>query len=131
MGVIFDYPAGKGGFPRAYIKGFMTTSDYTIVGLSGNVLEMTETGLDVQIYLVIQPFFLSPSSNVYSLDYVFDEAACTAFYLHVPHLFGLSLKLVADPIQFAWRILITGSSLVQPITRADLAPLPGYWLNHA
>jgi hypothetical protein len=131
MTVVLNYPDGIGNFPRAYIRGFYTADDYPIVSLTDHTLELTQVGYDVQVYLVIRPNFYTPSSNVYSLDYLFDASLSQAYYLGSPYLAAFSLVLMADPVDFSWRIKVTGSGSSGTPTRADLPPLEGYWLNHA
>lgn len=131
MSVVLSYPAGIGNFPRAYIRGFYTSDDYPIVSLTDHTLELTQVGFDVQVFLVIFPRFYAPSSNVYSTDYVFDAAASQAYYLGSPYSAGFGITLIADPVDFSWRLKVIGSGSSGTPTRADLPPLPGYWQNHA
>ena len=63
MPVVLTYPNGDSHFKRAYIKGFYTDSDYPIVNLFAGTLQLTQTGFDVQIYIVLKPAFVVPSSN--------------------------------------------------------------------
>jgi len=127
MPVVLSYPNGNAHFPRAYIKGFYTDSDYPIVNLFGGVLQLTQTGYDVQVYLNLRPNFTPPSSNKWSLDYVFDSATSQAYYLGTPYLAGFAVSLVNDPVEFSWRIKVSGSGSSGTPTRADLAPLLLYW----
>lgn len=128
MPVVLTYSAGSGNFPRAYIKGFYTDDDYPIVNLSDSVLTLTQTGFDVQVYLQIRTKFFTPSSNVYSLDYVFDASASQAYYLGSPYLAAFDIRLFPDPVDYSFRIKVSGSGASGAPTRADLPPLPHYWL---
>lgn len=129
MPVVLTFSDGVGNFPRSYIKGFYTDDDYPIVGISTDLLQLTQTGFDVLVNLVIRTNFYAPSSNVYSLDYVFDAAASQAYYLGVPYLAGFDIKLIGDPIDFSWRIKVVGSGSSGPPSRAALLPMGvDYWL---
>jgi len=127
VSVTLFYPQGSGHFPRAYIRGFYTDDDYPIVNLFGGVLELTQIGYDVQIYLQIRSAFIVPTSNVYTLDYVFDAGASEAYYLGTPYAAGIYIQLVNDPVDFSWRIRVNGSNTPGTPTRVDLAPKPLYW----
>jgi len=128
MSVGLTYSKGSGNFPRSYIRGFACDNNFPIVSLTDHTLELTQAGYDVQIYLVIRPHFYAPNSNVYSLDYVFDGAASSGFYLGLPYPFGFDVRLIGDPDDFSFRIYLPSGLGFNHSIKADLPPLSSYWL---
>jgi hypothetical protein len=129
MPVVLTFSDGVGNFPRSYINGFYTDDDYPIIGIATGLLQLTQIGFDVLVNLVIRSAFYPPSSNVYSLDYVFDASASQAYYLGVPYSAAFDIKLIGDPVDFSWRIKVIGSGTAGTPSRASLLPMGvDYWL---
>lgn len=129
MPLILTYPATKPNFPRAYVKGFITGTFIDAMSLSGETLLLQNFSLNLLYSMPLQHRFFTPSSNVYSLDYVFDAAACNAFISGVPITTGAQISFVADPHDFSWRIRVFTEPFASPPLVADLPPLAGYWLT--
>jgi hypothetical protein len=78
--VEFLYPGGKPNFPRNYINGINVGSVVYGVAFSFNALVFFVAPF-YSWSLGIRPNVFAPSSNVYSLDYVFDLDQCH-FYIN-------------------------------------------------
>lgn len=113
--------------PRSYIKGFITGSFINTVTLSGHNLQLYNTSLDLLYNLAIDSRFYPPTSNYYTLDYVFDQPSCYATIHGVPIDTGAQILLSPDPVTFSWRIRIFDGFPPDHALIADLAPVPDYW----
>src|SRR5260370_38686964 len=71
MTVSFSYPAGQPNFTRAYIKGFIGSGGNLMDPIIDCLVLFHNATLDIGFDLVIDPRFCPPTSNTYSLDFVF------------------------------------------------------------
>lgn len=125
--VDFFYPLHKKFITRAIVRGFVMP-----VGCSGSVL----AGMDLQTFYApgnqfltmrLQTRFYNPSSNRYSLDYVFDLANCWSYVAGVPTYGTVAIEIgIYDPDP-NWRIRL-GVGLPPDLSQVvDLPALAGYW----
>jgi len=121
------YPSQPFNFPRSYCKGFITGTFLDTVTLSGHNLVLYKTSLDLLYNLAIDSRFYPPTSNVYSLDFVFDQASSYVTIAGVPIDTGLFIKTTYDPVDRAFRVWIDDGNPPNHARSADLAPVPGYW----
>lgn len=114
-------------FPRSYMKGFVGSGGFTNFVLTGNVLSFDYLFPLVQCNFVVSSVFLPPTSNVYSLDHVFDEPASTVFVGGSPYTGDVGIKWVAMQTEPVWRIQLLATLSIDETIRADLQPISGYW----
>jgi len=127
MSLSFTYPRGVGSFPRSYIKGFVGLLSYTMPPISGNELHLIRVSDSQDFVFWITDRFLAPTSNVYSLDFVFDPSR-SHFYFHgVDTPNSLTITLTTDPIDFSFRIAIQQGVNTDFSAIADLQPVSPYW----
>jgi hypothetical protein len=129
MTLTLTYPDGKPNFTRAYMWGFITGSFIDTVTLSGQNLQLYNTSLDLLYNLHVASRFLAPSSNVYSLDFVFELASSYATIHGVQIDTGAQILLDYDPVTFSNMIRIFDGF---PPLHTRVTPLPhlaGYWRN--
>jgi hypothetical protein len=127
MTLTLFYPATPPNFPRSYCKGFITSTFITTIFLSGTNVVMTKPAFNLVYNLAITPRFYAPTSNIYSLDFVFDPAGSYATILGIPIDTGLFIATVFDPVDFSYRIHCEASSPPSHSLIADLPAVPGYW----
>jgi hypothetical protein len=127
MPLTLTFPDGVGGFPRAYIKGFISLPPYTMPPIVGNELHLLYPPSGHDFLFWITDRFLPPSSNVYSLDFVFDPSLSYFKVFGVPVANSIAVGLVSDPVDFSWRINVGFGLPISHLVTADLTPLPSYW----
>jgi len=127
MTLTLFYPAVPPNFPRSYCKGFITSNFITTISLSGANVVMAKPAFSLVYNLAITSRFFAPTSNVYSLDFVFDPAGSYATIGGVLIDTGLFIATVFDPVDFSYRIHCEASSPPDPSLVVDLVPVPGYW----
>jgi hypothetical protein len=121
------YPDGKPNFPRAYIWGFITGNFVDTITLSGHNLVLYKSSLALLYNFAIDTRFYPPTSNTYSLDYVFDPAGCYATISGVPIDTGAQILLDYDPVTFSRVIRIFDGFAPLHTRIAELSHVPGYW----
>lgn len=114
-------------FPRSYISGFVGSSDVTNMTYFGADLYFQYLAPIYEIFLRLNPKVVAPSSNVYTLDYVFDFAASQVYASGVPIAAGVGYKFVAMQSEPTWRIQVLATLAIDETQKLDLAKLPGYW----
>lgn len=128
MALTLTYPKGAGNFPRSYIKGFVGVVSYDMF-IVGNELHLDRASSGDVFVFWITDRFLAASSNVYSLDYVFDPALSywTRFGVALPNT--IPITLTSDPNDFSFRIAIAEGVNTDFTVIANLSPpAPSYWL---
>jgi len=75
----------------------------------------------------VSDIFLPATSNVYSLDYVFDEPHCYHYQsgVHSPSFLNLGIKIISGEQDY--RIAVATEFTPDPVQVADLEELMGYW----
>jgi hypothetical protein len=128
MSVLFlsDHP--KFSFPRHYTRGYA----FTGVGLS--LLSSTPTLISVALLggsfhadFVIRPHFYAPSTNQYTLDFVFDFDASQIYFGSTPVAFGTFCDwgyVVGDNMP---RIVVRPTGEGSDIILVDLPAAPTVW----
>jgi hypothetical protein len=125
--ITWHVPNPSPNFVRARIKGFVMGIGSTNCHISGQYLEFDYLYPIYHGRLKIADRFWTPTSNVYSLDYVFD-AADSSFTLSATPIDALVyLDLVFVPDDQHYRINVLSNVGVEPSAAADLSPLSGYW----
>jgi hypothetical protein len=114
-------------FPRSYISGFVGSAGVTNMVYSGGFLHFDYLAPVITVDLKIRPNFFAPSSNCYSLDYVFDFAASQVYLNGSPIAAGVGYKFVAMVSEPTWRIQVLATLAIDETQRLDLFPLAHYW----
>lgn len=113
--------------PRAYISGFVGSTGITNMNYVGGFLHFDYLFPAYTVDLKIRPHFFAPSSNYYTLDYVFDFAASQVYLFGNPILAGAGYKFVAMSTEPTWRIQVLATLAIDENQRLDLFPLAHYW----
>lgn len=127
MPVTPHYTTKLYNFPRSYLSGFVGCVGITNMRFSGNILECDYGGGAFTFSLVVKHNVFVASSNVYSLDYVFDNAASHVDAGGVPVPSGMWYGWYPMTTRPEWRILILSSLAADETQRLDLPRLPNYW----
>jgi hypothetical protein len=112
---------------RAYMSGFVGCAGITNMHWNGEILECDFAGGAYTFSLVVNHKFFVPSSNVYSLDYVFDNAASQVYQGGLPVPSGMWYGYYPMTTRPEWRILILSSLAADETQRLDLTPKANYW----
>ncbi len=118
-------------FPRSYCRGILIGYGAgAIVNLASNVIHVHQdlgSGNYIDTFVTLLPAFVPWSSNVYTLDYVFQDQVSYVnsgppFYFHATIDYGL----MTPSAKFGCGITFDGATETYNIF---LAPAPaGYWL---
>jgi len=127
MAVTPHYTTFNYNFNRAYISGFVGCVGMSNMRWSGNTLVSDYGGGVFRFDIVIRPVFFVPSSNVYSLDYIFDNPASQVYQGGLPVPSGMWYGFYPMTTRPEWRILILSSLPADETQRLDLDPQPAYW----
>ena len=114
-------------FTRAYLSGFVGSAGVTNMVYSGSILHFDYLHPLYTVDLQIRVNVLAPSSNHYSLDYVFDWSSSQTYLSGNPIASSQGYRFVAMVSEPTWRIQILATLAIDETQRLDLAPLPGYW----
>lgn len=127
MPLTIIYPTWKINMPRSYMKGFVGSADVSNMHYSGETLVFEYLAPAYRVDLVIQHKFFVPSSNVYSIDHVFDAAASQGYLFGSPFAATINVAFYPMTTEATWRIRVL--SVLAPLEsqKLDLAPLTGYW----
>ncbi len=125
--VTIIYSEGIQWLNRAMVKGFCNQPIITNTSLVGDVWAFEYTPAALRWEMKIDARFLPPSSNTYSLDFVFDLPNCWSFVggVHSPLSVAIALQFI--PGEGSIRIGTQGGNSGDPLTAVNLAPLSGYW----
>lgn len=127
MAVTPHYTTPLYNMNRAYISGFVGCVGITNMHWSGETLSCDYGGGAFTFELVIRHKFFVPTSNTYSLDYVFDNTASQVYQGGIPVASGMWYGFYPMTTRQEWRILILSSLAADESQRLDLDPKPGYW----
>ena len=127
MAVTPHYTTRLYNFPRSYMSGFVGCVGITNMRWSGETLVCDYGGGAFRFDLVVTHKFFVPSSNVYSLDYVFDNAASQVYSGGLPVPSGMWYGYYKMTTRPEWRILILSSLAPDETQLLDLDRLPNYW----
>jgi len=128
MPINFLYPALPVNFTRSYISGFVANTGIINMVLVGNVLSYDYLTPAIHLDLVIRPHFLPWSSNVYSLDYVFDAAASQAYVSGSPVSSSQGIRFTPMLTEPTYRISTIFGLGIDESLKVDLPAAPtGYW----
>ncbi len=127
MSVTPHYTSQLVNMPRAYMKGFVGCVGITSMVWAGNTIHCVFPAGDFTFDLVVHPRFYTPSSNVISLDYVFDNPASQVYQSGVPVPSGMWYAFYPMKTRPEWRIHILSSLAPDENIRLDLTPKANYW----
>lgn len=127
MTLTFTYPDGKPNFPRSYCKGFITGTFINTMSLSGGYVLLRNTALDLTYHFKLQTRFLAPNTNVYSLDFAFDEPSSFAEVGGIPIDTGVQIRMSYNNPTLHLRIRFFLEPFASPPLVVDLPPVLGYW----
>jgi len=126
--VTLNYTRGNQNICRAYIKGFTVQAGVTDLAIVGTVLEFKYVPANLRWGLQFNLNFYAPSSNVYSLDYVFDLANSYSFVGLIPTPTSINFGLMFVPGEGSFRLGTEPSLPGDPAWTVDLPALANYWL---
>jgi len=115
-------------FVRAYIRGFQGSNGESNLHIFAGQYIFDYLYPLYHAILVITPEFLAPSSNVYTLDHVFDAAASQMYYMGSPFTDTQYLEIGVYDRFGGFRIRTQASLAVAPFETCQLEPLANYWL---
>lgn len=125
--VTFFYPPVIMNFSRAYVRGFALPVGCVGSTLSGMDLLTTYSPINQFVQLRIQTRFFAPSSNHYSLDYVFDLDNCWSYIGGVLSPGTIALELGTYNPDRNWRIRLGVGLPVDLSQSVNLPVLANYW----
>jgi len=125
--ITWHVPNPSPNFVRARVKGFVMGVGSSNCIVSGQYLDFDYLYPSYHGHLKISDRFFQPTSNIYSLDYVFDAASSQFLAFGSPIDALIYLDFVFVPNDQHYRINVLSNVGVDPLVIADLAPLPGYW----
>jgi len=114
-------------FTRAYMSGFVGSVGVTNMAYVGSILHFDYLAPLITVDLQIRVAVLTPSSNHYTLDYVFDFASSQVYLSGNPIAAGVGYKFVAMATEPTWRIQVLATLAIDETQLLDLAGLAGYW----
>lgn len=127
MAVTPYYTTRLYNFNRAYLSGFVGCVGITNMRWSGETLVCDYGGGVYRFDLVVNHNFFVPTSNTYSLDYVFDNPASQVYQSGLPVASGMWYAFYPMTTRPEWRILILSSLAADETQLLDLDQKPGYW----
>src|ERR1700730_1342574 len=126
MGLIYTTNPGF-NFPRSYISGFVGSAGDSNFAIAGNIVTFDYLYPVYHISCVIKTNFVTPNSNVYSLDYIIDGAASQVYQNGTPIAAAIGVGFYAMQTEPTWRIQLHSNFLVDEILLANLVPVANYW----
>lgn len=127
MAVTPFYTTYNYNFNRAYLSGFVGCVGITNMHWVGNTIVCDYGGGSFRFDIVVKPNVFAPTSNTYSLDYVFDNAASQVYSGVTPVPSGMWYGFYKMTTRPEWRILILSSLAADETQRLDLTPKANYW----
>ena len=128
MPITLTYPAAQQRFPRSYLAGFVANVGMLNMVLVGDTLSYDYLSPTIHIDLVIQTRFLQWSSNVYTLDHIFDAAASQAYVSGSPVTSSQGIRFWPMLTQPYWRVYTIFGLGVDESQTVNLPPPPStYW----
>lgn len=114
-------------FNRAYMSGFVGSVGVTGMIYAGGFLHFDYLAPVITVDLKIKPAFFAPSSNFYTLDWIFDWAASQVYLSGSPISAGVGYRYWPMQTEPTWRIQVLATLAVDETQRLDLFPLAHYW----
>lgn len=125
------YLHGNQNVVRAYIRGFTGQTGVTDMRIIGAVWQFKYPPADLLWDMVISPEFFPASSNVYSLDRVFDLDSSFSFQVGIPTPTSIYFGIEYVDGEFWPRLGTFPGVLGDPTNKADLPALANYWLPYS
>jgi len=110
------------------VKGFCNQAGVGNASLVGNVWHFEYAPANLKWDMVISDRFFPPSSNTYSMSYIFDLSLSFSYVGAVPAPTTINFGLMFIDGEGSLRLGTEPSLLGDPATAVDLVPLAGYWL---
>jgi hypothetical protein len=123
-----NYTHGNLWVCRAYVKGFTVQSGVTNLHWTGTVLDFEYTPAALKWELQLNLNFYAPTSNMYSLDHVFDLANSYSFVGIIPTPTTINFGLMFIPGEGSFRLGTEPSLPGDPAQHVELPLVPDYWL---
>lgn len=128
MPINLTYPTVQERFPRSYLAGFVANTGIINMTLVGDLLSYDYLSPTIHIDLVIKTNFLQWSSNVYTLDHIFDAALSQAYVSGVPVVSSQGIRFWPMQTEPYWRVYTIFGLGVDETQTVDLPPPPNtYW----
>jgi len=125
--ITFIYPSQKIWFPRTYVKGFVSCVGTSHFTWDGEYLEFYYLYPITRLVCGVYDHFIPLTSNVYSLDYVFDPDKSTIYQSGIPIPAAVPIDFKYVPADFSYRIVLVSQLPVDPATVVDYGQPAGYW----
>jgi hypothetical protein len=125
--VTLSYTRGNQWVNRAWIKGFCNQVGVDHASLVGQVWHFEYTPASLKWDMVISDKFFPPTSNTYSLSFVFDLAASFSYVGVVPVPTTINFGLMQIAGEGSFRLGTEPTVMGDPPTAVDLVPLTNYW----
>ncbi len=130
MALTYLYPTGKPAFNRPYVRGFVGSVNVSDMALVGNELRFSYLAPTYFVVQTIFPNVYEPSSNFYTLDYVFDPDNSQVYQSGSPIVASAGLTLRYMPGEGVWRIQVLSTLAVDYSVTCDWINLAGHWWPH-
>jgi hypothetical protein len=114
-------------FTRAYLSGFVGSVGVTNMAYLGTVLHFDYLAPLITVDLQIRVNVFNPSSNHYTLDYVFDWSSSQVYLSGSPIAASVGYSFVAMLTEPTWRIQVLATLAIDEAQTLDLAPQSNYW----
>lgn len=115
------------GFPRSYVAGFVGSAGMSNLVLVGHTLQWDYLYPIYQVHLVIDSRFFQPTSNHYTLDYVFDWSSSQVYQSGSPIAAGVYVGFWPMHTEPTWRIQLMATFTIDESQKIDLTQPPNYW----
>lgn len=125
--ITWHVPTPNKNFVRARCSGFVLGVDSSNTHISAQRLEFDYLFPLYHGSLLIADRFWTPSSNIYSPDFVFDAASSSFTLSGVPIDALIYLDFIFVPEEQHYRVKVLANIAYDPAQTADIAPLSGYW----
>lgn len=125
--ITFTYTKPKIEFPRTYVKGFVSCVGTSHFTWDGEYLEFYYLYPVSRLVCGVYDHFINPSSNVYSLDFVFDPDKSTIYQSGIPTPAAVPVDFIYLSSDNSYRINLVAQLPVDPLTTVDYAQPSGYW----
>jgi len=125
--VSWHTPTPVPNFTRNYIRGFGAGIGSSGLALASDRLQGFYLAPDYYFDLKIDARFFPASSNVYSLDYVFDASDSWFYAFGVLSTAVIYLGIVFDPNDFSFRVNVLDNVGFDATQVVDLPSPTGYW----
>lgn len=125
--ITFSYPCGDKNFSRGYVRGFSAHTGCDNFRMVGDEILFDAAGIYFYT-LRVRSVFLAPTTNTYSMSYVFDPANCWIRDIFGNPVFaGMIPGIVVTQGEFAYRIGMDCTLIQNPLKRLDIPAPPYVW----